>query len=389
MNIYLFIAAVLIISFTFGKVLEKIRVPWIFSSLLLGALLAIYNPFEKVTSSEPFEIFARIGMYLLLFLVGFELDVRKLRKKGGFIFGSAFFIIFLEGLIGSLIVHYVFGYAWIVSLLVSLSFATVGEAILIPILHEFNLVNTSLGQLIIGIGTADDFIELLLLFFAVFFVGTQNQSNIVSIIIYLVILALLTIGFRVFGRERDRFKFASIETLFLFILFVFFLFIGVGAHADAAPLAAILAGTSVRLFIRDERLVFVDNEIKSMAYGLFAPLFFVWIGMELNVGYIISAPLLILLVVLVSNGVKILGSYIVARKELGKKGSILLGIGLSVRFSTSIIIMKFLFDHGVVGYDIFSIVIASSIIFQFVIPLLFSRLASKWGFSREQMRLVE
>jgi Kef-type K+ transport system membrane component KefB len=379
MNLFLFIAAVFIITLLAGQLLEKIRVPWIFAALLVGTVLAVYNPFTDITTSPTFETLARLGMYFLLFLVGFELNLNQLRQKRGFIIRSVFCIIALEGLLGSLVVHFVFDYGWLVSALVALSFATVGEAILVPILHEFKLINTSLGQAIIGIGTGDDLIEILLLLVATILVGAGSGGNVLLIIGSLGMLILLTLGFALFRKEAKQFKFASIETLFLFVLFIFFVFIGVGEYGEAAPLAAILAGVSVRYSVPRQRLEFIDNEIKSLAYGLFAPLFFVWIGASMNVEYLFSFPLLILLVVAVSKGAKLMGSYITGRKELGKHGAILLGIGLSVRFSTSIIIVKFLFDNGVIGQDIYSVIIASSIVFKFIVPTLFSFLSSRWS----------
>lgn len=381
MNLFLFIATVSIITLLVGKLLEKIRVPWIFAALLVGMALAVYNPFAGVTSSPVFETLAQLGMYFLLFLVGLELNVKKLKEKSGFIVKSVFLIIMLEGLFGSLVVHFVFGYGWLVSGLVALSFATVGEAILVPILHEFKLVNTSLGQSIIGIGTGDDVVEILLLLVASLLVGSQSQGNVLLIIGSLALLIILVLGFTLFGKETNKFKFVSIETLFLFVLFIFFLFIGVGAYGEAAPLAAILAGVSVRYSVPQRRLEFVDNEIKSMAYGLLAPLFFVWVGVSMDIAYLVSFPLLILLVVAVSKGAKLLGSYVVGRKELGTRGAVLLGIGLSVRFSTSVIIIKFLFDNNVIGHDIYSVIIASSIVFKFIVPVLFSSLAVRWGFA--------
>jgi Kef-type K+ transport system membrane component KefB len=381
MNIFIFISAVFITTLLLGKLLEKIRVPWIFAALIVGTFLAIINPIESITSSSSFEFLAQVGMYLLLFLVGFELDINRLKKKSLFIFRSAFIIVVLEGLIGCLIVHYIFNYSWLISLIVSLSFATVGEAILVPILQEFKLVNTSLGQAIIGIGSADDIIEILMLLVASFVVGKQGGHEVINIIVSLMVLALLTVGFSFIRKERERFKFASIETLFLFILFVFFLFVGVGAAAEAAPLAAILAGLTVRLFVADKRLEFVENELKSLTYGFFAPLFFVWVGLDLDINYLITYPLLVLLVVVVSKGAKLLGSIMVAKSELGMKGSILLGVGLSVRFSTSIIIIKFLYNNGVIGFDIYSVVVASSIVFKFIVPILFSQLVSRWNMS--------
>ncbi|MCD6476686.1 MAG: cation:proton antiporter, partial [Candidatus Aenigmarchaeota archaeon] len=157
-SMLLFLGLMLLFTLLLGKVIEKIRVPWIFAALLLGSLLAIYNPFETVTSSETFDLLAHIGMYLLLFMIGFKLDLKKLDKNKKFIIKSTFFIILFEAFFGTLLIHYVFNYNWIISFIVSLSFATVGEAILIPILDEFNITNTKLGQSIIGIGALDDII---------------------------------------------------------------------------------------------------------------------------------------------------------------------------------------------------------------------------------------
>ena len=80
MNIYLFIAFALLLTFLIGRLVEKLRVPWIFAALLIGFLLAIYNPFPSATSSETFEFLAQLGMYSLLFMIGFEIDFIELKK---------------------------------------------------------------------------------------------------------------------------------------------------------------------------------------------------------------------------------------------------------------------------------------------------------------------
>jgi Kef-type K+ transport system membrane component KefB len=98
----------------------------------------------------------------------------------------------------------------------------------------------------------------------------------------------------------------------------------------------------------------------------------------MDITYLATYPLLVLLVVFVSKGAKLLGSYIVAKKVLGTKQSILLGIGLSVRFSTSIVVIKILFENGLVGSDVYSVIVASSIAFKFIIPVLFANLLVRW-----------
>lgn len=384
-NIFLFLGIAFLLILLIGKILEKIRIPWIFSSLLIGAALSLYNPLKSITDSSTFGFLAELGMYFLLFIIGFEIDLEKLKKSKNFILKATFLTIFLSTLFGAMLIHYLLDYSWFISSIVALSFSTVGEAILIPILDEFKIINTKLGQSIIGIGTLDDVIEVILLILVSIIVGTKNSSglSITITIISLFILFATTILLIKMKSKRAKFKFLSIETLFLLIISVLFFFLGIGKFAHAAPMAAIFAGIALNKLIPNNRIKYIKSEIKTLCYGLFAPIFFLWVGITVDIKYIFTAPLLVLLVVIVSNGSKILASLIAGKKEIGIKKSILLGTGLSVRFSTSIIIIKILFENGLIGNDLYSIIVASSIIFNFIVPFLFSKLIIKWKINKK------
>ena len=385
-SIFLFLGAAFLLTLIIGRLLEKIRIPWIFAALLIGTALSIHNPFQPITSSPTFEFLAQLGMYFLLFVIGFEIDLKKLKKGKSFILRSTFFIIFLEAILGTLLIRFAFDYSWLVSSLVALSFATVGEAILIPILDEFKIINTKLGQSIIGIGILDDVIEITLLIFVGILIGSQTSSapNIAITLFALFSLSALTILLvNIKKSGKTKFRFLSIETLFLFVLFVLFLFIGIGEIAHAAPIAAILAGIGLNTFIPDKRIKNIKSEIKTLCYGFFAPIFFISVGITIDASYLLVSPILILLIILVSSGSKLLGSWVIGRKELGTKKSLLLGIGLSIKFSTSIIIIKILFENGLIGSDLYSIIVTSSIVFTFLIPLLFSKLITKWKINKK------
>ncbi|MCD6429589.1 cation:proton antiporter [bacterium] len=386
MNIFLFLSLIFLLVFLLGRVIEKARVPWVFAALILGAVLAIYNPFYNLTSSDTFLFLAQLGMYFLLFVIGLEIDLKKLKEQSKFILKSSFFIIFCEALFGTIIIYFLLHYSLTISVLVALSFATVGEAILIPILDEFKLVNTKLGQSIIGIGTIDDLLELLLLVLVIFLIGANGiEINLWLVLVLLFVLFAFTFGLRKLKNEGKRFKFLPIEMLFLFALFLFFFFLGVGNMAHAAPIAALLAGVALKTFLPKKRLDYIESEIKTMCYGFFAPLFFLWAGLEMNMKYLFRSPALIILIVLVASAAKIFGSLIAGRKELGVKKSVLLGIGLSVRFSTGIVIIKILLDNNIINSDLYSVLIASSIILGFIIPFLFSKLLLKWKIVNESV----
>jgi len=392
MDLLLFLGGIFLFTFLIGILLEKIRIPWIFAALILGLGLAFKNPFPQVTNSETFGFLGELGMYFLLFLIGFELDFLKIRQLGRFIIKATFLIIFLEAIFGSLVIHFIFGYSWFISVLIALSFATVGEAILIPILDEFNLTKTKLGQSILGIGTLDDIIEVLVIILVVaslpFLTGDEKGSGLYSSQILVIsgfLIALFLFSF-ILIRLKKRFslmKIPKIEAIFLLILAIFFLFLGFGKMVEATitAIGALLAGITVRNLLSKERIEIIEPYMKAVTYSLFGPIFFLWVGIDADVNYLIQSPLLILLVISVSYFAKILASYLVARRELGKRLAFLMGVALGVRFSTSIVIIKLLFEKGIMESRLYSVLIGSTIAFKFIIPFLLSFLITRWRIS--------
>jgi Kef-type K+ transport system membrane component KefB len=381
LNIFLFLSAIFLLTYLIGMLIEKIHIPWIFSALIIGFILAIYNPFASITSSSIFDFFSQLGMYFLLFIIGFEIDLKEMKKMGKFIIKSTILTILFATVFGTLLIYFLFKVDLIISIIVSLSFATVGEEILIPILDEFNLTNKPLGQTIIGVGSLDDVIEILSLVFVIILVGSnapQVDFNIWVIIIALLVLFLLMFGLIKLKKEHKRFKHTGVEALFVFVVFILFLFIGIGEFAEAAPLAALFAGIGLRTFLPKERLKVIESEVKTVCYGFFAPIFFLMVGVSMDLSYLVMFPLLIILIVLVSIAAKILASYLSGKKSLGKKDSILLGVGLSVKFSTSIVVIAIFFENNLITAGLYSVIIASSMIFAFLIPILFAMLLTKW-----------
>jgi Kef-type K+ transport system membrane component KefB len=385
-NIFLFLAGAFLFTFVTGHLLERIRIPWVFAALLLGSVLAVYNPFSSITSGDTFVFLGELGMYFLLFIIGMEVNIGQIKSKGGFIFRSTFVIIFLEAVFGGLFIYYFFDYNWFISALVALSFATVGEAVLVPILDEFKAINTRLGQTLLGIGVIDNTIEIAILILVSMMIGVGGSSDAVLMIGSLAVLVVLAMGLEKLKEKSIKFSFSNMETLFFFVVFIFFLFLGIGNYAEAMPLAAMLAGLSVRNFVPPKRLRFIEKEVKAVSYGFFVPIFFLWVGVTMEISALLAYPLAIILLVLISNGAKILGSYLTAGRELGTKQSVLLGIGLSVRFSTSIVIIKILFNNGLVDAGLYSVIIASSIAFKFIVPVIFSNLLVKWNVSRRGLQ---
>lgn len=381
------------VSLLFGSLMQKyLKMPWIFASLFFGLVLSGSGIFRPTIESDSFKELATLGMYTLLFMIGFNFELKKMGELRRHIISGTFLIMGMEGLLGSLLLYLVFpaevSNSYSIALITALSFATVGEAVLLPILAEFKIVKTTFGQLTLGIGTLDDILEVLVLAVVAIlpvFSGTAQTEYLQNpMMIGVSILCLLSLTFLLMrGSRRIQNSLSNHVTApyvsSLIALLVFFSFVAIGGYVfdGIATVGAILAGVVVRGLLPKERLYENERAIEFLGYIFLSPLFFLSIGAEVSITSIVVFPLLIASIWLVSKGSKVLASYALFRKLLGTKYSLLMGIGLSVRFSTSLIVQSILFSNGLISLTLYSALIATSIFMKPVIIGIYSWALSK------------
>ena len=77
----LLIAVTYAVSLGFGILLEKyLKMPWMFAALFFGMILSSFGIFETTIKNEPFQLFATLGMLFLLFIIGFNLDIGRMKR---------------------------------------------------------------------------------------------------------------------------------------------------------------------------------------------------------------------------------------------------------------------------------------------------------------------
>ncbi len=376
MDAFLFVAVSFLLTLILGLCLEKIRIPWIFAALLVGAFYSFIG-----SQNNEISFLATLGMYFLLFIIGFEMNLKEIMRQSKFICKLTFFIIPFEAVFGTLLLHFVFGVEWFIAAITALSFATVGEAMLVPILDEFKLTKKKFGQIIIGVGTLDDAVEVFTIILLSIALGLSSKEISMTVFSLVLLLSIFGTLFLLTRKSKNKAIFLRVPLLgasFLFVIFLLFLFVGVGKYAEAGALGAILAGIAARNFIPRKRIAAIEKQIKGVAYGFFAPLFFLKVGMDLDVGLIFQNLPLVLLVTAVAKSAKILASIVAGGKELGLKRAVVLGIALSVRFSTSIVVISILYSAGLISQLLYSVLIASTMLFKFIIPSLLSFLIARW-----------
>jgi len=389
----LLIAVTYAVSLGFGILLEKyLKMPWMFAALFFGMILSSFGIFESTLKNEPFQLFATLGMLFLLFIIGFNLDISRMKRFQREIFkGSILIVVFEACTVGSLL-YFVFptdvSNSPLIAIITALSFATVGEAILLPILAKFGIIKTTFGQLTLGIGTLDDIFEVLVLvlipFLPTFLPKSQIQGfpdPLVVLLdlagILLLTLILMKLGGRIRNILRNSLNFEFLRPLMILLIFFSFVVLGGFIFESLAAISAIFGGIVARSLLPKERLRADERAVNFLGYIFLSPLFFLSVGAKVSITAIIIYPLLIILIWFIAKGSKLLASYLLFRQLLGTKYSLLLGLGLSVRFSTSLIVTYVLLNSGLISLALYSALIATAIFMKPVILSVYSWVLSK------------
>lgn len=392
-QVFLLITVTYAVSLGVGLLLEKyLRMPWMFAALFFGMVLSSFNLFELTVEGETFRVFANLGMLFLLFMIGFNLETGKMRKFGKEILKGCIFVIGFEALTISALLYFVFpaevSNSPLVAIIIALSFATVGEAILLPILAKFKIVKTTFGQLTLGIGTADDILEVLSLllipFLPTFLPRTQIQGfpDPLLVLLDLGAISLLTLilvksGAKIKRILRNGSNFEFLRPLLILLVFFLFIVLGGFVFESLAAVSAIFGGIVARSLLPKEKLLRDERAVNFLGYIFLSPLFFLSIGVHVSVTSIVVYPLMIALIWVVAKGSKLLACYSLFRKMLGTKYSLLLGLGLSVRFSTSLIVQYVLLNSGLISLALYSALVATAV---FMKPVILGVLS--WALSK-------
>jgi Kef-type K+ transport system membrane component KefB len=376
--VFLLIAATFAFSLGLGYLLEKyLRMPWMFSALFLGILFSSFGLFQTTLQDETFNVLSTMGMLFLLFMIGFNLEIGQMKRFGTQILKGAILIVTLEAVIVGAILFFLFSpevsNSPLVAIVVALSFATVGEAVLLPILAKFSLLKTRFGQLTLGIGTLDDILEVLTLIMIPFlpiFLPTlkiQGFPDPVFVVLDLIGIFILTsvlvkIASKVKHVLSNNVNLGFIRPLVIMLIFFSFVVVGSFVFESLAAISAIFGGIVARSLLPTENFQSDEKVVNFLGYIVLSPMFFLSVGASMSFNSILVYPLLIAVILVSTLGAKLSGAYLLFRKLLGRKHSLLLGLGLSVRFSTGLIVQYVLLISGLISLDLYSALIASAVV---------------------------
>ncbi|MCA9865495.1 MAG: cation:proton antiporter [Anaerolineales bacterium] len=384
LNFLLAVAIILIAAKASGYVSVRLGQPSVLGELLVGLLLGptVLNMLSSVTwfaedthLAESLSLFAEIGVLLLMFLAGLELDLKDLLRSGrvAALAGSLGVIIPLAG---GYFTALLFGLGSTEAIFVGLALSATSVSISAQTLMELGVLRSKVGLGLLGAAVFDDVLVVLLLSAAtvIFGIGGDGSGSLVIILIRMVafLVGATVVGFFFLPPLLRRISDLPISqgvTVFGLVACLLFAWSSEALGGVAAITGAFMAG----LFLARSPLVGrIEEGISAMAYGFFVPIFLVNIGLQADLRAV-SGNLWIFAIVLTLVAVitKIVGSGGGALLAgFNRRDSLRLGLGMVSRGEVGLIVASVALSESVIQRESFSVLVFMIIMATVITPLM-------------------
>jgi Kef-type K+ transport system membrane component KefB len=273
----------------------RLRLPSVVFEIVAGIIIGP-SVLGWVEVDETISVLALMGLAILLFLAGLEIDFGRLRGR---LLGLALLGWGLSFVI-AVVVSQLLKAAGLVEtpLLVAIILCATSLGVIIPVLKDVGELTSKFGQLVLAAASIADFGAVILLSF--FFSGEGGPGSTAILLSVFVVLLAVTF-FVVRGAERSRRveddllrlqdSSAQIRVRAAMVLMIAFV-----ALAEALGLEVILgsfaAGALLALLDRDRRMTHANFRVKleAIGFGLFIPVFFVTSGIRFDLQALLDDP---------------------------------------------------------------------------------------------------
>jgi len=367
-----------IIGYLFDRFKQPAVIGEIIAGLILGSvgLIILYGQqftffnltikLPELTYATPeFELLAELGILFLLFISGLEIRISRLRKVGktsSFVaIGGAMMPLFFGILIGLY-----FSFTLQESIVIGLILIATSVGVTVRTLMDFHILDTDVGATVLGGAVIDDIFGIILLAFVL---GIESPLWIgIKVVIFFLIF--LYLGLKVIDKILDIGEKIHLPKAFLSISLSIFLIYSF--FADNAGIAGIIgafvAGILIGQTVRSSKII---SDVKTIGYGFFIPLFFVWVGSKVNIYAFLSIGFFAISIIIVSIIGKIIGCGFGAKLAgLTNRESVQVGIGMIPRMELSLIIVTSFISNGILTGNVADQILATTLLLTFVTTLI-------------------
>ncbi|HDE7467681.1 TPA: monovalent cation:proton antiporter family protein [Staphylococcus aureus] len=388
---FLSLVIVVLAAFLTPIIVNRLNInflPVVVAEILMG--IVIGNSFLNIVERDSIlYILSTLGFIFLMFLSGLEIDFKAFKKDKRARQGqnddessipghlNLALTVFAFIMIISILLAYVFKWLGLVDdvLLMVIIISTISLGVVVPTLKEMNIMRTTIGQFILLVAVLADLVTMILL---TVYGAINGQGG--STIWLIGILVVFTAISYILGVQFKRMSFLQklmdgttqigIRAVFALIILLVALAEGVGAENI---LGAFLAGVVVSLLNPDEEMV---EKLDSFGYGFFIPIFFIMVGVDLNIPSLIKEPklLIIIPILIVAFIISKLIPVMFIRRWFDMKTTIASAFLLTSTLSLVIAAAKISERLNAISAETSGILILSAVITCVFVPIIFKKL---------------
>jgi len=293
---FLQLLIILLSARVLAELAVSLAMPAVIGELVAGVLLGP-SLFNVVEPTDMLRLMAEIGIILLLFSVGLETDVRRLIGTGRQSMVVALLGFFAPFLLGFSVSYQFFGLPLLVSLFIGGTLTATSIGITVRVLSDIGRQQQKEGQIVLGAAVLDDVlgVVLLALLYEFSIGGGVSMANASRVLLFVLLFFLLApVAARLIAiiikNRQDKPHIPGLIPTSIVSLVLFFAWL---AHAVGAPelLGGFAAGLALsrRFFLpfglalhNDPAFAQRINDRMQPIVQLFTPIFFVMVGLSIN-----------------------------------------------------------------------------------------------------------
>jgi len=365
---------IMVVASVMALVSYKLKQPMVIGYIIAGMIIGPYTPpFSLVVNLDVLNLFSEIGIILLLFVVGMEFPIEKLRS-----IGRKALVIALSEALGTFVAGIVIGqnvlhYSLYNSLFLGLAISVTSTVIVMRILEELDVVKEEASQLILGVAVIEDIVIISMLAILQSVVTSTRNFSVLELGLSIgTVLAFIT-GVIIIGSKTIP-KFVDYvgrtnqhDLLIVTVLGVAF---GLSFIAYEIGISVATGAFFAGVLIAESKVHSVTRVIATPIKDMFAAIFFVSVGALMNIALIPTFIIPALVLILVSIAAKFFTVLISSRLQgVSMLTSLRTGFGLSSSGGElALVVAKGGVDVGATSSFILPMVGAMTIITTFITP---------------------
>ncbi|OAK02355.1 sodium:proton antiporter [Bacillus wiedmannii] len=361
------IALILLSTKLAGDLSVRLGQPSVLGKLIVGIVIgpALLGWIEN---SELLTQLSNVGVILLMFMAGLETDLEELnanRNSSLAVALGGIILPFVGGYVSGLVMGMEQGNAVFLGLLL----CATSVSISVQTLRDLGKMKTRESTTMLGAAVFDDILVVILLAFAMSFLGTEDVNLTMVILKKVVFFAsIILIGWKgvpAIMRWLSPLRVSeSIVSAALIICFSFAYF------GELLGIAGIIGAFAAGIAISQTNYKHeVEKKVEPIAYAMFVPVFFVSIGMNITFDGIGNQIWFILALTVIAVLTKLIGCGFGARMTgFDAKSSAIIGAGMVSRGEVALIIAGTGLSSGLLAQDYFTAIVIVVILTTMITP---------------------